>query len=224
MPTRKRLSTAFTLVELLVVISIIGLLAALAVPALSKARQSADRAKCTSNMRQLSSLYLSMVAGQDGVLVGASGNGTWYTALEGIKYLQFTNAAGYATLSCPSALASLKKLGYRYTVSRASYGLNGLIGPPNNGLTASAATRMSQVTKPSATFLLGDGNMAAANDGMNIGLRHSGQNLLEFYHHNKCAITYFDGHAEFVDQAFVTSMKASVSEEGSSGSVFWKGY
>jgi len=217
MPTRKRLSTAFTLVELLVVISIIGLLAGLAVPALSKARQSADNAKCMSNMRQLSSLYLSMVAGQDGVLVSSSGGGsTWYTELESIKYLQFTNAAGYATVSCPCALAALKKLRYTYTVTRGSYGLNSRVGGAN------ATTRMAQVTKPSATLLLGEGPRVGANNGFTIGINANG-NLLTSYHNNKYSITFFDGHAEFVDQAFVDQRNAT-SPEGSVGSVFWNGY
>ena len=58
MPSKRRLSDAFTLVELLVVIAIIGLLAGLAVPVLGKARESSgDRAKCMSNMRQISSVY-----------------------------------------------------------------------------------------------------------------------------------------------------------------------
>lgn len=55
---------AFTLVEVLVVIAVIALLAAMLLPALNKARQSGRRTACVSNLRQLS-VALSIYAGEN---------------------------------------------------------------------------------------------------------------------------------------------------------------
>jgi len=55
----KRPQHAFTLVELLVVISIIGMLVGLLLPAVNMARESGRRATCTNNLHQLSAACLS---------------------------------------------------------------------------------------------------------------------------------------------------------------------
>jgi prepilin-type N-terminal cleavage/methylation domain-containing protein/prepilin-type processing-associated H-X9-DG protein len=67
--------TAFTLVELLVVIAIIAILAALLLPTLTRAKTQARRVHCVSNERQLALTWL-LYAGDNNDALVSNGHGT----------------------------------------------------------------------------------------------------------------------------------------------------
>jgi prepilin-type N-terminal cleavage/methylation domain-containing protein len=65
---RRTTQSVFTLIELLVVIAIIAILAALLLPVLGRARESARRAVCLSNLRQSGMAFLLYAGDADGRL------------------------------------------------------------------------------------------------------------------------------------------------------------
>lgn len=124
---KKLKSNSFTLVELLVVISIIGLLAGLAVPAiqggLDKAKQQVD----VSNIRQCGMIAFSYANDNDGNFNGTNTNSINSTAF-------FTNLVSLGLLNSTKILAGN---GYIAATSTNNIQANNIAWGYNNPLTTS---------------------------------------------------------------------------------------
>ncbi|RRJ98066.1 prepilin-type N-terminal cleavage/methylation domain-containing protein [Opitutaceae bacterium TAV4] len=114
-------TSAFTLIELLTVIAIIGILAAITLAAVSRVRAQAQQARCGSNIRQLATL----------AAIWAQDNGDWVPqacwAWKGIH-----NKVAGAT--------NLRNVGYNDKVGTCGAVNDGLTYPPHYGLNSQLAS------------------------------------------------------------------------------------
>ncbi len=100
---------AFTLIELLTVIAIIGILAAILIPTIGAVRESAKSAACSSNLRQIGLATLLYAESNGGRLPGSkSSGGAWQAMSRAIRNpeINTVNFANPASIESSTQLSS----------------------------------------------------------------------------------------------------------------------
>jgi prepilin-type N-terminal cleavage/methylation domain-containing protein/prepilin-type processing-associated H-X9-DG protein len=170
-----KLNRGFTLIELLVVIAIIGILAGILLPVLSRARESARKTQCMSNVKQIG-MGLIMYANENSE---AFPSDTAAGAMASLTLLYDTYISDNKVFNCPSdtlvsaASNASMSVGTAFTSTQCSYGYDRSHTQADDADVALAADRPPGT--PSAT----------ANSANHNG---RGQNVV-----------YIDGHVEFVN-------------------------
>ena len=220
------LHIAFTLVELLVVISIIGLLAGLAVPAINGGLKSAKAGACLSNLHQIGVATMAYAADNSFKLPNA-GSGTsdmWATQLA--TFISTGTKSKKSIFVCPGSEKTVQEAtGSDVAVT---YGVhNGLM--PKGG----TASNISSVVRSTEVILAGDvcqnpgnkgwspfcieqpsiissqsggrGGSTDLNSPISFGTDSDNGNnpWLRYRHSGKVNVVMCDGHAEAIKKGSV---------------------
>lgn len=162
-PSRRR---AFTLVELLVSISVLAVLASLVMVAVPKVRAKGQAAKCMNNMRQIGMAFLAYAADHDNKLPCRSiGNSERWPTLLHNGYL--VDPAAFACPSDPKNPLITRAPITNNFINNTSYIFNGLnqygtFSDPNRSV------QMNQLPSPANTILIGEGKPGDSNFYMDI--------------------------------------------------------
>lgn len=148
----------FTLVELLTVIAVVGILAAIVITTVGRARLSARNAHCMSNLRQIGQLFHLYLADNRGIFPRPIEDGeAWNHRLAlYIVNKQVADSVDFdadqSVFSCPSALAPRRRSGSTFLPG---YALNQDLTHLNLSSTAVRA-RLNTIARPADTYLVTD--------------------------------------------------------------------